>query len=107
MIGSVGGREEDQVVVIVSAIVLIGAVSMSMWAYLMFAVGMGGTLNSFFAASTMLVGVPIGVEIFNWLATLYGGKLRFRTPLLFCSAFLFQFLCANLTNIMLTITPFN
>src|SRR5437016_5268665 len=92
---------------LVAATVSIGAVSMSTWAHHMFAVGMGGTLNSFFAASTMLVGVPTGVKIFNWLATLYGGKLRFRTPLLFCSAFLFQFLCAGLTGIMLAVAPFD
>src|SRR5262249_31453385 len=80
---------------LVAATVSIGAASMSTWAHHMFTVGMGGTLNSFFAVSTMLVGVPTGVKIFNWLATLYGGKLRFRTPLLFCCAFLFQFLCAG------------
>src|SRR6058998_3716712 len=92
---------------LVAATVSIGAVSMSTWAHHMFAVGMGGTLNSFFAASTMLVGVPTGVKIFNWLATLYGGKLRFRTPMLFCCAFLFQFLCAGLTGIMLAVAPFD
>src|SRR5437588_3027477 len=84
---------------LVAATVSIGAVAMSTWAHHMFTVGMGGTLNSFFAVSTMLVGVPTGVKIFNWLATLYGGKLRFQTPMLFCSAFLFQFLCAGLTGI--------
>src|SRR2546427_6349934 len=92
---------------LVAATVSIGAVAMSTWAHHMFTVGLGGTLNSFFAASTMLVGVPTGVKIFNWLATLYGGKLRFRTPLLFCCAFLFQFLCAGLTGIMLAVAPFD
>src|SRR5258705_9641536 len=92
---------------LVAATVSIGAVAMSTWAHHMFTVGMGGTLNSFFAASTMLVGVPTGVKIFNWLGTLYGGKLRFRTPLLFCCAFLFQFLCAGLTGIMLSVAPFD
>src|SRR5438552_810093 len=90
---------------LVAATVSIGAVSMSTWAHHMFTVVMGGTLNSFFAASNMLVAVPTGVKIFNWLATLYGGKLRFRTPLLFCCAFLFQFLCAGLTGIMLAGAP--
>ena len=40
----------------------------------------------------MLVGIPTGIKIFNWLATLWGGKIRFRVPMLFCVAFLFQFL---------------
>src|SRR5256884_2068310 len=92
---------------LVAATVSIGAVAMSTWAHHMFTVGLGGTLNSFFAASTMLVAVPTGVKIFNWLATLYGGKLRFRMPMLFCCAFLFQFLCAGLTGIMLSVAPFD
>jgi cytochrome c oxidase subunit 1 len=73
----------------------------------MFAVGMGRAPNAFFAASTMLVGVPTGVKIFNWLGTMYGGRIRFATPMLFCTAFLFQFLCAGLTGIMLAVVPFN
>ena len=61
--------------------------------------------NIFFAASTMLVGVPTGIKIFNWLGTMWGGKLRFDTPMLFCIAFLFQFLIAGLTGIMLAVAP--
>ena len=53
----------------------------------------------------MLVGVPTGVKkIFNWLGTMYGGRIRFATPMLFCTAFLFQFLC-GLTGIMLASGP--
>jgi cytochrome c oxidase subunit 1 len=63
--------------------------------------------NTFFAASSMLVGVPTGIKIFNWTATMYGGKLQFATPLLFCCAFLLQFLVAGLTGIMLAVTPFD
>src|SRR5262250_1839351 len=92
---------------IVLATVSIGAVSLSVWAHHMFTVGMGSPLNSFFALSTMLISVPTGIKIFNWLATMYGGKLVFRTPMLFCCAFLFQFLCAGLTGIMLSVAPFN
>ena len=53
----------------------------------------------------MLVAVPTGIKIFNWLGTMYGGKIRFGTPMLFCTAFLFQFLCAGLTGIMLAVVP--
>jgi cytochrome c oxidase subunit I len=91
----------------VAATVGIGVVSMGVWAHHMFAVGMGRTPNAFFAASTMLVGVPTGVKIFNWLGTIYGGRIRFATPMLFCTAFLFQFLCAGLTGIMLAVVPFD
>ena len=53
-------------------------------------------------SSTMAVGVPTGIKIFNWLATMWGGKILFKTPMLFCIAFLFQFLIAGLTGIMLS-----
>ena len=73
----------------------------------MFAVGMTPAGNSFFAASTMLVGVPTGIKIFNWLGTIWGGKLRFKVPMLFSLAFIFQFLVAGLTGIMLAVAPFD
>jgi cytochrome c oxidase subunit 1 len=91
----------------IGATLAIGMVSVSVWAHHMFAVGMSSTSNTFFVAATMLVGVPTGIKIFNWLATLYGGKIRFDTPMLFCIAFLFQFLIAGLTGIMLAAAPFN
>jgi cytochrome c oxidase subunit 1 len=93
--------------VLVAATVSLGFISMGVWAHHMFAVGLGRTPNAFFAASTMLVAVPTGVKIFNWLGTMYGGCLRFATPMLFCTAFLFQFLCAGLTGIMLATVPFD
>jgi len=91
----------------VGATIAIGLVSVSVWAHHMFAVGMSAASNIFFVASTMLVGVPTGIKIFNWLATMYGGKIRLDTPMLFCVAFLFQFLIAGLTGIMLAAAPFN
>lgn len=91
----------------VGATVAIGFVSVSVWAHHMFTIGMTSTSNTFFAISTMMVGIPTGIKIFNWLGTMWGGKLRFDTPLLFCIAFLFQFLIAGLTGIMLAATPFN
>ncbi len=92
---------------LVAATVGIGVVGMGTWAHHMFVVGLGGTPNALFAASTMLVAVPTGVKIFNWLGTIYGGRIRLATPMLFCIAFLFQFLCAGLTGIMLAVAPFD
>ncbi len=91
----------------IGATAAIGFISLGVWAHHMFAVGMTSAGNTFFAASTMLVGIPTGIKIFNWLATMYGGKLRMETPLLFCCAFLFQFLVAGLTGIMLAVAPFD
>jgi cytochrome c oxidase subunit 1 len=53
----------------------------------------------------MLVGIPTGIKIFNWIATMWGGKLRFATPMLFCVGFVFQFLIAGLTGIILSVAP--
>jgi len=92
---------------VVGASIAIGFVAMGTWAHHMFTVGMGAAPNAIFVASTMLVGVPTGIKIFNWLATLHGGKLRFQVPMLFCLAFLLQFLCAGLTGIMLSVAPWD
>jgi cytochrome c oxidase subunit 1 len=91
----------------VGAVCAIGFISLGVWAHHMFAVGMTSWSNTFFTASTMLVSIPTGIKIFNWTATMYGGKLRLDTPMLFCCAFLFQFLIAGLTGIMLGTGPFD
>ena len=90
-----------------AATVCIGFVSMSVWAHHMFTVGMNSYANSFFAITTMAVGVPTGIKIFNWLGTMWGGRIQFKLPMLFCIAFLFQFLIAGLTGIMLGCAPFD
>ena len=91
----------------VAATVAIAFIGLGVWAHHMFTVGMAPAGNAFFAASTLLVAVPTGIKIFNWLATLWGGKIRFATPMLFCLGFLFQFLCAGLTGVMLAVAPFD
>jgi cytochrome c oxidase subunit 1 len=91
----------------VAASVGIGFVSLGVWAHHMFTVGMSTPTTTFFVLSTMLVGIPTGIKIFNWLATIWGGKIVFATPMLFCLAFLFQFLIAGLTGIMLSAAPWD
>src|SRR5246127_3837463 len=93
--------------VMVGATVAIGFISMSVWAHHMFTVGMSSAANNFFVLSTMAIAVPTGIKIFNWLATMWGGKIEFKTPMLFCIAFLFQFLIAGLTGIMQGAAPFD
>ena len=78
--------------VMVGATVFIGFVSMSVWAHHMFTIGMNSYANSFFAITTMAVGIPTGIKIFNWIGTMWGGRIQFKTPMLFSIAFLFQFL---------------
>jgi len=91
--------------VMVAATVAIGFVSMSVWAHHMFTMGMASYSNAFFALTTMAVGVPTGIKIFNWLGTMWGGKIRYATPMLFCLAFLFQFLIAGLTGVIQAAAP--
>jgi len=93
--------------VMVGATVAIGFVSLSVWAHHMFTVGLGPTANTFFTISTMFVAVPTGMKIFNWIATMWGGKLIFATPMLFSVGFLAQFLIAGLTGVMLAAAPFD
>src|SRR5713226_2310212 len=91
----------------VAATMMIGFISMGVWAHHMFAVGMTAMGNTFFAISTLLIAVPTGIKLFNWLATMYGGQIRFELPMLFCLGFLFQFLLAGLTGVMLGVAPFD
>ncbi len=91
----------------VAATVGIGFVSLSVWAHHMFTVGMGAGANTFFVFSSMTIAVPTGIKIFNWLATIWGGKIRFTTSMMFAIGFLFQFLIAGLTGIMLAVAPFD
>ncbi|WP_263376330.1 cytochrome c oxidase subunit I [Granulicella aggregans] len=89
----------------VAASIGICFVSLSVWAHHMFTVGLGPAGNAFFTLSTMAIGVPTGIKIFNWLATIWGGKVHFTTAMLFAVAFLFQFMLAGLTGIMLSVAP--
>jgi cytochrome c oxidase subunit I len=91
--------------VMVLATIAIGFIGMSVWAHHMFTVGMSAGANTFFVLSTMAIAVPTGIKIFNWLATMWGGHIRFATPMLFCVAFLFQFLIAGLTGVTLAVAP--
>jgi cytochrome c oxidase subunit 1 len=91
----------------VSASVGIAFISLSVWAHHMFTIGMTSFGNAFFTLSTMLVSIPTGIKTFNWLATIWGGRIRFETPMLFSIAFIFQFVIAGLTGIMLAISPWN
>jgi cytochrome c oxidase subunit 1 len=93
--------------IMVAATCAIGVLSLGVWAHHMFTVGMSKPLNVWFAGITMLVGVPTGIKIFNWVGTMFGGKIHFKAPMLFCIAFLFQFVLAGLTGIMLAAAPFN
>ncbi|MDB6112411.1 MAG: cytochrome c oxidase, subunit [Pedosphaera sp.] len=85
--------------------VAIGLLSFGVWAHHMFAVGLGHTAEGFFAASSMLIAIPTGVKIFNWIATMWGGSLRFTTAMLFAIAFLIHFTIGGLSGVTFAAVP--
>ena len=68
---------------------------------------MSRTADLFFMVSTFLISIPTGIKFFNWLATMYGGRISFASPMLFCIGFLSMFLIGGLTGIMLAAAPFD
>src|SRR2546425_6032494 len=91
--------------VVVFSGIAIGFMGWGVWAHHMFAVGLGPVANSAFALSTMFIAVPTGVKIFNWLATLHGGDIRFRTPLLFALGFIAMFTIGGLSGVTHAVVP--
>nr|WP_262903262.1 cytochrome c oxidase subunit I [Hymenobacter psoromatis] len=92
-------------VFIVGSGIAIGLLAFGVWVHHMFAVGLGNTANNFFAASSMLIGVPTGVKVFNWLATMRGGSIRFTTSMMFATSFLVEFTIGGLSGIAFAIVP--
>ncbi len=90
-----------------AATMAIAFISLGVWAHHMYCVGMGRTLDLFFTVATFLVSIPTGIKFFNWLATMYGGRIRFASPMLFSFGFLSMFLIGGLTGIMLGASPFD
>ncbi len=91
--------------VVVFSGIAIGFMGWGVWAHHMFAVGLGPVANSAFAMSTMFIAVPTGVKIFNWLATMWGGDLRFKTPMLFAIGFIAMFTIGGLSGVTHAIVP--
>jgi cytochrome c oxidase subunit 1 len=87
--------------------IAIGFYSMLVWAHHMFTVGLPTFLLGFFMLSSMIIAVPTGIKIFNWLATLWRGNLRFDTPMLFALGFLAVFTIGGLSGIFVAAFPFD
>jgi len=84
---------------------LIGFISWGVWSHHMFTTGLGPIADSFFTISTMIIAIPTGVKIFNWLATMWGGKLQFRTSMLFSIAMVALFTIGGISGIMHSASP--
>ena len=87
------------------AMLSIAILAFVVWAHHMFTVGLPLTAELFFMWATMLIAVPTGVKVFNWVATMFKGSLTFETPMLFAIAFVVLFTIGGLSGLMLAIVP--
>ena len=91
--------------VVVYSGILIAIIGWGVWSHHMFAAGMGPLADSYFSAVTMLIAIPTGVKIFNWIATMWGGKIQFTTPMLFAVGFIAMFIIGGLSGVMHSSAP--
>lgn len=89
----------------VFATALIGFLGFMVWAHHMFTTGLGAIANTLFGLATMLIAVPTGIKIFNWLLTMWGGQIRFTTANLWAVGFIPTFTIGGMTGVMLAIPP--
>jgi cytochrome o ubiquinol oxidase subunit I len=89
----------------VAATMAICVLSFMVWLHHFFTMGAGADVNAIFGIATMIIAVPTGVKVFNWLFTMYGGKVRFQTPLLWSIGFMVTFIIGGMTGVLMAMPP--
>lgn len=89
----------------VAATMVICILSFMVWLHHFFTMGAGADVNAIFGIATMIIAVPTGVKVFNWLFTMYGGKVRFQTPLLWSLGFMVTFIIGGMTGVLMAVPP--
>jgi cytochrome o ubiquinol oxidase subunit 1 len=89
----------------VMATMVICVLSFLVWLHHFFTMGAGADVNAFFGVMTMLIAVPTGVKVFNWLFTLYGGRIRFTVPVYWAIGFMVTFVIGGMTGVLMAIPP--
>jgi cytochrome c oxidase subunit I len=93
--------------VIILSGIFIGFMGFAVWSHHMFTTGLGPVVNTAFALTSFVIGIPTGIKVFNWIGTIWGGQVRFATPMLYAIAFLITFVIGGITGIMLAVPPFD
>ena len=89
----------------VYATVVITVLSYMVWLHHFFTMGSGASVNSFFGITTMIISIPTGAKIFNWLLTMYRGRIRFEVPMLWTLGFIITFVIGGMTGVLLAVPP--
>jgi cytochrome o ubiquinol oxidase subunit I len=89
----------------VYATVVITVLSYLVWLHHFFTMGSGASVNSFFGITTMIISIPTGAKIFNWLFTMYRGRIQFEVPMLWTMGFMITFVIGGMTGVMLAVPP--
>jgi cytochrome o ubiquinol oxidase subunit 1 len=89
----------------VAATMAICVLSMMVWLHHFFTMGASASINAFFGVASMIIGVPTGVKVFNWMFTMYGGRVRFEVPVLWTIGFMVTFVLGGLTGVLLAVPP--